>query len=442
MNVEQWHEVAETFDWMVPWRYLKHDERWFVGGYTNVTWNVIDRHLARRADQPALRDLRVDPPQILTYRDLYGRCARLARWWAERGVQPGDRIFIAGEAEPDSLVAWLAAQRIGAVVVRSTSRYPTEAEAQLRQADARWLVSSDPVLKAGRVRQLIVDHWSDGVLAPLDDRLGTLDPIITEANTVGCLIYGDDPEPHAYSGIGALMGWTASLTAAGLALSGGEVGIATQYGGLRDRLIVSLAVLASGGTAVWTASHDASRIAQGVSDATKPSTAPRGWLSLTADPPAIGEEGVIIGTDMSAGVFVTYDNRSTWAASPSRDLSGVARQHAAMEGAVNDSDGTGSAAPPAGVREMVVVKAHDGSPVVWIALDEIEDAGPLWELLRDQIRPAPSRIVRVDQLPRTREGRVARHALELIAQQAPTVPLHGLADPEAVRRAALAWQTA
>src|SRR5436190_1447070 len=54
-----WAEQAKLIDWHTPFeRVLDYSRppfaRWFVGGRTNLCDNAIDRHLAARANHPAL----------------------------------------------------------------------------------------------------------------------------------------------------------------------------------------------------------------------------------------------------------------------------------------------------------------------------------------------------------------------------------------------------
>src|SRR5881394_3728974 len=54
-----WRAEASAIDWQTPFTsvldYSKPPfARWFVGGRTNLCHNAVDRHLATRADQPAL----------------------------------------------------------------------------------------------------------------------------------------------------------------------------------------------------------------------------------------------------------------------------------------------------------------------------------------------------------------------------------------------------
>src|SRR3989339_1135847 len=54
-----WGDQAKLIDWHKPPQQILDDSnppfrKWFVGGETNICHNADDRHLATRADQPAL----------------------------------------------------------------------------------------------------------------------------------------------------------------------------------------------------------------------------------------------------------------------------------------------------------------------------------------------------------------------------------------------------
>ena len=58
-----WSEQARRLDWMTPPTLIKDVSfdkadfriRWFEDGQLNVAWNCLDRHLAERGDQTAIR---------------------------------------------------------------------------------------------------------------------------------------------------------------------------------------------------------------------------------------------------------------------------------------------------------------------------------------------------------------------------------------------------
>ena len=84
---EFWSEQATAFlDWFKPWDRLHSSDlrqgqaEWFKGGKLNVSYNCIDRHLEKRAEQVAIiweGDNPTESAQI-TYRKLHQHVCRLA----------------------------------------------------------------------------------------------------------------------------------------------------------------------------------------------------------------------------------------------------------------------------------------------------------------------------------------------------------------------------
>src|SRR3954469_5408493 len=89
-----WAEAAGAIDWeRFPDQILDVSRppfsRWFGGGVLNTCWNAVDRHVARRGDQPALV---YDSPvtgtvRSYTYRELRDEVARVAGMLRELGVE-------------------------------------------------------------------------------------------------------------------------------------------------------------------------------------------------------------------------------------------------------------------------------------------------------------------------------------------------------------------
>ena len=88
-----------------------------MGGETNLCHNAVDRHLATRAEQPALG---VDfdggrSKRTYTYRELHDEVNRFRRRAASLGVGKGDRVLIYMPMVPEAVFAMLAIVRIGAI---------------------------------------------------------------------------------------------------------------------------------------------------------------------------------------------------------------------------------------------------------------------------------------------------------------------------------------
>src|SRR5881275_2328633 len=80
-----WREEATRIDWHAPFeQVLDYSKppfaRWFVGGRTNLCHNAVDRHLAARADQPALIYLSTETAATAryTYAELHAEVNRCA----------------------------------------------------------------------------------------------------------------------------------------------------------------------------------------------------------------------------------------------------------------------------------------------------------------------------------------------------------------------------
>ena len=117
-----WADQATLIDWAKPFhQVLDYSQppfaRWFVGGETNLCWNAIDRHLATRADQPALIFVSTETNETkrYTYAQLYREVNRLAGILQGLGVGKGDRVLIYMPMIPEAVFAMLATVRIGAI---------------------------------------------------------------------------------------------------------------------------------------------------------------------------------------------------------------------------------------------------------------------------------------------------------------------------------------
>jgi propionyl-CoA synthetase len=117
-----WAEEAGLVHWHKPFgKVLDYSRppfaRWFVGGQTNLCYNAVDRHLAGRADQPALVwiSTEVDQTRSFSYRELSREVNRVAAMMQALGVKKGDRVIIYMPMVPEAAFAMLACARIGAI---------------------------------------------------------------------------------------------------------------------------------------------------------------------------------------------------------------------------------------------------------------------------------------------------------------------------------------
>ena len=119
-----WGQIADQFVWkkkwdrVLDWNFTEPRVAWFSGAQLNITENCIDRHLADKADQPAIIWEPNDPQQpsrTLTYCQLAEQVSLLAQVLLNRGVRKGDRVCIYMGMIPELAIAVLACARIGAI---------------------------------------------------------------------------------------------------------------------------------------------------------------------------------------------------------------------------------------------------------------------------------------------------------------------------------------
>jgi propionyl-CoA synthetase len=117
-----WSEQAKLIDWQSPPLEVcdySHPPfaHWFRGGSTNLCHNAVDRHLAGRAQQPALIYVSSETGAEKTYSfaELHAEVQRMAAILLGLGVAKGDRVLIYMPMIPEAAFAMLACARIGAI---------------------------------------------------------------------------------------------------------------------------------------------------------------------------------------------------------------------------------------------------------------------------------------------------------------------------------------
>src|SRR5438105_489995 len=117
-----WREQAALIDWHRPYEQVLDYSRppfarWFVGGETNLCHNALDRHLAARAEQPALVwiSTEVNETRSFTYGELHAEVNRVAAMMQSLGVRRGERVIIYMPMIPEAAFVMLACARLGAI---------------------------------------------------------------------------------------------------------------------------------------------------------------------------------------------------------------------------------------------------------------------------------------------------------------------------------------
>jgi len=119
---EFWTEQAKLIDWQTPFtEVLDYSNppfaKWFKGGFTNLCYNAIDRHLPKRSTQTALVAIssETDQEKTYTFAELHTEVNRMAGILRANGVQKGDRVLIYMPMIAQAVFAMFACARIGAI---------------------------------------------------------------------------------------------------------------------------------------------------------------------------------------------------------------------------------------------------------------------------------------------------------------------------------------
>ncbi|HEX6549062.1 MAG TPA: acetate--CoA ligase [Gammaproteobacteria bacterium] len=152
-----WAEQADKFvtwdrkwDRVLDWDFTRGHIRWFEGARLNISYNCLDRHLAKRGDQVAILWEGDDPGEDrkLTYRELHSEVCKFANVLKVRGVRKGDRVCIYMPMVPETAVAMLACTRIGAVhSVVFGGFSPESIKDRVLDSDCRVVITADQGLR-------------------------------------------------------------------------------------------------------------------------------------------------------------------------------------------------------------------------------------------------------------------------------------------------------
>lgn len=155
-----WSEQASAFlSWSKPWDSLhtadmsKGEVAWFEGAELNASYNCIDRHLTKRADQTAIIWEGDDPndDDNISYQTLHDQVCRLANVLKDRGVKKGDRVCIYMPMIPEAAYAMLACARIGAVhSVVFGGFSPQALQDRILDSDCQTVITADEGLRSAK----------------------------------------------------------------------------------------------------------------------------------------------------------------------------------------------------------------------------------------------------------------------------------------------------
>jgi acetyl-CoA synthetase len=120
---ECFREFADMLTWDKPWEKTLDTSsppfwKWFVGGRLNVSFNCVDRHLAKYGNKAAILfvgEPEEEPVEVITYRDLYNRVNEFALVLKSLGLKEGDRVTFHLPMIPQLPISMLACARLGII---------------------------------------------------------------------------------------------------------------------------------------------------------------------------------------------------------------------------------------------------------------------------------------------------------------------------------------
>ncbi|MBS1159958.1 MAG: propionyl-CoA synthetase [Proteobacteria bacterium] len=155
---EFWTEQAQLVDWKEPFTQVCDYSRppfakWFVNGKTNLCYNAVDRHAAKRPDAAALIFVSTETNEEKTYSfaELQREVERMAAIYQSLGVKKGDRVLIYMPMIAQATFAILAATRIGAIHSVVFGGFASGSLAtRIDDAKPVLIVSSDAGMRGGK----------------------------------------------------------------------------------------------------------------------------------------------------------------------------------------------------------------------------------------------------------------------------------------------------
>jgi acetyl-CoA synthetase len=203
-----WAEHGKRIDWFRPFTRVKNTSydphnvsiRWFEDGTTNVSYNCVDRHLARRGDQVAIIWEGDDPKDDarITYRQLHAHVMKWANVLKAQGVKKGDRVTIYLPMIPEAAYAMLACTRIGAIHSIVFGGFsPDSLAGRIEDASSSVVITADEGLRGGRKVPLKVN-----VDAACDKVPGVVKSVIVVKRT-GAAVAMTAGRDHYYADLAA-----------------------------------------------------------------------------------------------------------------------------------------------------------------------------------------------------------------------------------------------
>jgi acetyl-CoA synthetase len=159
-----WKDVSEELVWFKkPHTIMKYNfdirkgkvfHEWFRGGYTNVCYNCLDRHMGTKRENQTALIWQGEPDEDkreFTYRQLLTEVSRFANVLKKKGLKKGDRVTIYMPMVWQLPVAMLACARLGLPHSIVFGGFSSEALMhRIDESKSRLLITVDESIRAGK----------------------------------------------------------------------------------------------------------------------------------------------------------------------------------------------------------------------------------------------------------------------------------------------------
>ncbi len=157
-------EYADMLDWYKYWDEILDTSdapcyKWFKGGLINVSYNCVDRHLAKNRNKTAIHfvpELEEERVQHVTYQELWVRVNEMAAVLRDFcGLKTGDRVTLHLPMVAELPVTMLACARLGIIHSQVFGGFSGSACAdRIIDSGSRVLITMDSYYRSGK----LLDH--------------------------------------------------------------------------------------------------------------------------------------------------------------------------------------------------------------------------------------------------------------------------------------------
>ena len=164
-----WARQAEELHWFKKWDKVSQEDlnhigesekpyvQWFSGGKLNLSYNCLDRHLAKNGNRTALiwRGEKEEEQRAISYNQLHRMTCRFANVLRKHGVKKGTTVTIFMPMIPETAAAMLACTRVGAIHSVVFSAFsPESLKSRIQDCNSYMVLTSDVAFHAGKVIDL------------------------------------------------------------------------------------------------------------------------------------------------------------------------------------------------------------------------------------------------------------------------------------------------